>query len=163
MGVGSLVAPIVAEKLLSPVTPGRGRLAKSLVAVAAGGAVVATLGDLVARPSKASDPDGTDLEIRRRRARRSRPGRATRQPRRAKAEGPNGGGISRCGRGLSAGISAATSWASFTTAERLWSKRRGRDVETVRWHWQRRYSSGTSSTTGTIGSCTRAGTCGQCT
>jgi sterol desaturase/sphingolipid hydroxylase (fatty acid hydroxylase superfamily) len=130
MGVGSLVAPIIAQKLLSPVTPGRGRYAKSLVALAAGGAVVATLGDLAARRSKDSDSDGMDAEngtsMPSAQPNGAGPLTVNRAERRRRARQMAGSaGVAAV---LSAGISAATSWASFTTAERLWSKRRGRDV-----------------------------------
>jgi sterol desaturase/sphingolipid hydroxylase (fatty acid hydroxylase superfamily) len=49
MGVASLVTPLVMPKLLGPVTPGKGRWGKALVAAAVGGAVVVTAADLVAR------------------------------------------------------------------------------------------------------------------
>ena len=49
MGVASLVAPLVMPRLLGPVTPGKGRWGRALVAAAVGGAAVVTVADLVAR------------------------------------------------------------------------------------------------------------------
>ena len=55
MGVGSLVAPLVAQKLLDPVTPGRGRHAKALLAIAAGGVAVTAIADVLARKPDSDD------------------------------------------------------------------------------------------------------------
>ncbi|MDX2355944.1 sterol desaturase family protein [Dietzia sp. PP-33] len=49
MGVGSLVAPYVADTLLAPVTPRAGRYAKALMGVSLVAAAVATAGDVVRR------------------------------------------------------------------------------------------------------------------
>src|ERR1700688_1633835 len=49
MGVGSLVAPLVAPKLLRPFTLGRGRYGKALVVGALGAAAVTTVADIVVR------------------------------------------------------------------------------------------------------------------
>jgi len=49
MGVGSLIAPYVAKKVLDPVTPGVGRYAKVLLGVGAATAVATTIGDVVRR------------------------------------------------------------------------------------------------------------------
>ncbi|MEZ5096034.1 MAG: sterol desaturase family protein [Nocardioides sp.] len=49
MGVGSLVAPYAAKRLLDPVTPGVGRYGKALVGVGAAAAVLTTVGDVVRR------------------------------------------------------------------------------------------------------------------
>jgi hypothetical protein len=119
MGVGSLVAPLVAQKLLAPVTPGRGRYAKALIALATGGAAVATVADLVtrsgsSRTSEMGSAAEDDL---------ARPSRAERRSLARKVAGS--AGVAAV---LSAGLSAATSWATFTTADRLWSRRRGRDA-----------------------------------
>src|SRR5580692_7864715 len=61
MGVGSLIAPLVAQKLMNPITPGRGKYAKGLVALAAGGAAVATISDLLGRRA-GSGRGGQDVE-----------------------------------------------------------------------------------------------------
>ena len=49
MGVGSLIAPFVAKKLLDPVTPGIGRGAKVLMGVAVAASAVTTVADVVRR------------------------------------------------------------------------------------------------------------------
>jgi sterol desaturase/sphingolipid hydroxylase (fatty acid hydroxylase superfamily) len=49
MGVGSLVAPYAARKVLRPVTPWRGRYGRALLAVGAAAAVLTTVGDVVRR------------------------------------------------------------------------------------------------------------------
>jgi sterol desaturase/sphingolipid hydroxylase (fatty acid hydroxylase superfamily) len=49
MGAGSLVAPLLAKKLLDPVTPGKGRFGKVVVATAVSAAVVTTIADVLAR------------------------------------------------------------------------------------------------------------------
>ncbi len=49
MGVGSLIAPFVAKKLLDPVTPGVGRHAKVLMGVAVAASAVTTVADVVRR------------------------------------------------------------------------------------------------------------------
>jgi sterol desaturase/sphingolipid hydroxylase (fatty acid hydroxylase superfamily) len=122
MGVGSLVAPLIAQKLLAPVTPGRGRYAKAFIALAAGGAAVATLSDVLARrgsEGSGTDPSGEDGQQGALLSRKERRRLARRVA-----------GSASVAAVLSAGISTATSWASFTTAERLWGKRRSRDVGT---------------------------------
>ncbi len=52
MGVGSLVAPLVAPKLLGPLTPGKGRFGQVLVRTALAAAAVTTAADYVARRSE---------------------------------------------------------------------------------------------------------------
>ena len=49
MGVGSLVAPYVAKSVLDPVTPGKGRYGRALLAAGAAAAVLTTVGDVVRR------------------------------------------------------------------------------------------------------------------
>jgi sterol desaturase/sphingolipid hydroxylase (fatty acid hydroxylase superfamily) len=53
MGTASVLAPFVAERLLGPLTPGRGRLGRALVAGAVGAAVVTTVADRVRRRGRA--------------------------------------------------------------------------------------------------------------
>lgn len=124
MGVGSLVAPLIAHKLLTPVTAGRGRYARALVALAAGGATVATLADLVARRSRATS-GGTGDPVDESGAASKSVNRAERRRRARQVAGS-----ASVAAVLSAGISAASSWASFTAADRLWNRRRGPDVGT---------------------------------
>ncbi len=93
MGVASLVAPLVMPRLLGPVTPGKGRWGRALVAATVGGAAVVTAADLVARRAEIAcergghrSPTGGVGEPRagRRRMRRppsrARPGRRRRGP-----------------------------------------------------------------------------------
>jgi sterol desaturase/sphingolipid hydroxylase (fatty acid hydroxylase superfamily) len=58
MGVGSLVAPLVVPRLLRPLTPGRGRYGKVLVAAALGAAAATTVADMMAR--RADEPGRPD-------------------------------------------------------------------------------------------------------
>ena len=60
MGVASLVTPLVMPKLLGPVTPGKGRWGKALVAAAVGGAAVVTAADLVARRAEVAREQAGD-------------------------------------------------------------------------------------------------------
>lgn len=69
MGVGSLVAPLVAKRLLTPITPGVGRWGKGLLGVAVAAAAVTTVGDVVRQarspyaagspPAVGARPDGS--------------------------------------------------------------------------------------------------------
>jgi sterol desaturase/sphingolipid hydroxylase (fatty acid hydroxylase superfamily) len=122
MGVGSLVAPLIAQKLLSPITPGRGKYAKALVALAAGGAAVATIADRLAKKhdaelavtdlSDAVDPSETLPVNRSARRRVSR----------------KVGGAAAVSAIVAGGIATTTSWATYTAAGRLWRNRRVKDV-----------------------------------
>ena len=49
MGVGSLIAPYISSRVLSPLTPRTGRFAKVVMGLALGGAAVATAGDVLRR------------------------------------------------------------------------------------------------------------------
>ena len=120
MGVGSLVAPLVAQRLLAPVTPGRGKYAKALVALATGGAAVATIADRVAKRNDAyRETTDVDEET------GSSPNRAERR-RMARSVG----GAAAVSAFIAGGISVATSWATFTAADRLWRNRRGTEKGT---------------------------------
>jgi len=115
MGVGSLVAPLVAQKLLGPVTPGRGRNAKALVAIAAGAVTVTAVADAIARrgePDSGNDSENSDDRAERRRRARQAAGSAA------------------VAAVVAGGIATTTSWASYTTAEKLWAKRGRRHVGT---------------------------------
>jgi sterol desaturase/sphingolipid hydroxylase (fatty acid hydroxylase superfamily) len=114
MGVGSLVAPLIAQKLLAPVTPGRGRYAKAVLALAASGAAVATIADLLQRGSEERDDGPAQPHNRAARRRRFR----------------DVGGAAAVAAVVSGGIAITTSWATSTTADRLWRKRRSKDVGT---------------------------------
>ncbi|HUI02843.1 MAG TPA: sterol desaturase family protein, partial [Acidimicrobiales bacterium] len=97
MGVGSLVAPLVAPKLLKPLTPGRGRYGRALVAGALGAAAATTVADAVAR-----------------RARRQ--SAAARVARRVQAVGGVGAVVA-------GGVAVTTTWTALTTPQRLWRRR----------------------------------------
>jgi len=128
MGVGSLVAPLVAQKLMNPVTPGRGKYAKALVGLAAGGAAVATLTDLLGRRASGR-PDGqpeepaskevapNEVETSVNRAERRRNARKV-------------AGAAAVAALVAGGVSATSWWASVTAADRLWKDRRVRSVGT---------------------------------
>jgi sterol desaturase/sphingolipid hydroxylase (fatty acid hydroxylase superfamily) len=119
MGVGSLVAPLIAQKLLAPVTPGRGKYAKALVALAASSAAVATIADRISRRNdssvaSASEPDSDAGD---------RPPNRTERRKMARQLG----GVGAVSAIVAGGIAITTSWATFTAADRLWRNHRGSD------------------------------------
>jgi sterol desaturase/sphingolipid hydroxylase (fatty acid hydroxylase superfamily) len=121
MGVGSLLAPAVLPRLLRPVTPGRGRFGKALVAGAVGAAALTTVADVVGRrlaedPGAAGD-EPADAHARGRRRRR----RLARAARRTAAAG----GVAAI---VAGGVAITTTWASRTSADRLWRRRLVRDL-----------------------------------
>jgi sterol desaturase/sphingolipid hydroxylase (fatty acid hydroxylase superfamily) len=98
MGVASLVAPLVMPKLLAPITPGKGKYGKALVATAAAAVAVTTIADVIAR---------------RRTARWAR--RVARV-----------GGVTAV---VAGGLAVTTTLASRLTADRMWKRRRTRDLD----------------------------------
>jgi sterol desaturase/sphingolipid hydroxylase (fatty acid hydroxylase superfamily) len=114
MGVGSLLAPMVVPKLFGPITPGKGRFAKALVITAIGAAAVTTIADVLGRLDT-SDPDSAD------------PDALDRGPldaslaRRVAAIG----GVAAV---VAGGIAITSTWASRTTAGRMWDRRVVRDL-----------------------------------
>ena len=113
MGVGSLLAPLTLKKLVEPVTPGKGRYGKVLVAGALGAAAVATVADVLARreeqgglPEAGTVPDAEELAPNR----RAKRGLARRVASSA-AVGAVAGGV----------LAASTAWASRTAAGRLFA------------------------------------------
>jgi sterol desaturase/sphingolipid hydroxylase (fatty acid hydroxylase superfamily) len=137
MGVGSLVAPLVAPRLLRPFTPGRGRYGRAVVAGAAGAIALTTVADAVVRRADARGAEG---------ARNARG--AERAPDRA-AKGAHGGAapmddaIVEAARRVAAvggvcavvagGLAVTTTWTAATTPERLWRRRFVRDAGTGPW------------------------------
>jgi sterol desaturase/sphingolipid hydroxylase (fatty acid hydroxylase superfamily) len=113
MGTASLLAPFVVPKLFGPITPGKGKYGKALVATAATAAAVTTLADLVARleSTEADRPVGG----RRRRAAAARTAR-----RMARV-----GGVAAV---VTGGVAITSTLASRTTANRMWSRRLVRDL-----------------------------------
>jgi hypothetical protein len=121
MGVASLVAPMVVPKLLGPVVPGKGRLGKALLAGAIGVAAATTVADVMRR-ARALDVDDIDAGA-----------DATGAPpvlEQTDVERLSGdlvdriaalGGVAAVAAG---GVAITTAWASRTTGERLWNRRR---------------------------------------
>lgn len=128
MGVGSLLAPIVAQKVLDPVTPGVGRYGRYLVFGAAGAVALTTAADVLARSVPESSapvavPDGdprpaaTDAET----GRTTEPSRRRRRAIAAAARR-----VARVGGVVSVvagGVAVTTALASRTRADRLWKHR----------------------------------------
>ena len=56
MGAGSLIAPLLMDRVLAPVTPGRGRYGKALVALTIGAAATATVADVLVRRANGGLP-----------------------------------------------------------------------------------------------------------
>lgn len=104
MGQASLVAPIVFDRILAPVTPGKGRYAKALVGVAVGAAAVVTVADVV---SRRLDDDSPYRRRRRRAARFAR-----------KVAGS--GAVTAL---AASAVAAGTAWSTRTAGRRLFEKR----------------------------------------
>ncbi len=117
MGVASLLAPLVAQKVLGPVTPGVGRFGKVLVGAAVGAVAVTTVADQLARldDTGPADDDGrasaTTTTPRRERRRRI--------ARRARKVASVGGVASI----VAGGVALTTAVAARTTGTRLWERR----------------------------------------
>ena len=106
MGVASLVAPIVVPKVFGPITPGKGRFGKALVAAAATAVAVTTVADRVARlGDHPTTGDGT--------SRRRRLARAAKKV--AGIAGPTAV--------ATGGVAITTTLASRTNGERLFRRR----------------------------------------
>lgn len=126
MGVGSLLAPLVAPRLFDPVTPGRGRWGRVLVATVLGAAAVTTVAEHAARRAR----NGTRLGV----GPTGRAGERQPPPVEPDAGRPKGavadrlasaGGVATIALG---GVVLSTTWASLTTPERLWKRRRLPDL-----------------------------------
>jgi sterol desaturase/sphingolipid hydroxylase (fatty acid hydroxylase superfamily) len=125
MGVASLLAPIVLPKLLGPIVPGKGKYGKALVLGALGAAAVTTVADLVARSSgpSGSGPSRSGADTSRSAAadggqnEDDAPGRAARVA--------AIGGVAAV---VAGGVAITTTWASRTTADRMWNRRIVRDL-----------------------------------
>src|SRR5436305_1677324 len=98
MGTWSLVAPLLLPKLFGPITPGKGKYGKALVATAATAAAVTTVADLIAR----SEPTDGD-----------------RRAARAARNVASVGGVIAVTTG---GIAITSALASRTTASRMWNR-----------------------------------------
>ena len=140
MGTASLFAPLVAAKLLRPITPGRGRYGRVLVTAALGAVAATTAADAVVRRTPVSsgaipDPSPADgLAVPSSGAGPGAgPGSASvtaRPPsvvterllrrRRLARRVAAAGGVAAVSLG---GLAVATTWASRTTPDRLWRRR----------------------------------------
>ena len=137
MGVLSLVAPMVVPKVVGPLTPGKGRYGKALLAVAGGAAIATTLADVLRQRDAAGQlpeagrlptapdsgpavPEGATpgpADAGNRSWRR----KATRLAQRISASG----GVTAVAAG---GTAMATTWAARTTGRKLFEKRLTRDL-----------------------------------
>jgi len=129
MGVGSLVAPYVAKKVLDPVTPGVGRHARTLLAVGAATAVLTTVGDVVRRrlgPGGLADPQTVPAEVRAVQEELAgiRQGPATEPA----SQAPVGLAFRRTHAGLavsavaSTALVVSTTWAAMTSGKQLFER-----------------------------------------
>jgi sterol desaturase/sphingolipid hydroxylase (fatty acid hydroxylase superfamily) len=105
MGFGSLLAPAAAARLLEPITPGKGRFGKALVATAVGAEAATTIADIVARRTAPRDSEIESL---------------------ARKVAGAGGVVSV----VTGGIAITTTLAARTTPNRLWHRRIVRDLGT---------------------------------
>jgi sterol desaturase/sphingolipid hydroxylase (fatty acid hydroxylase superfamily) len=115
MGVGSLVVPLLTERLLRPVVPGRGRYGRLLLGTALAAATLTTIADQVRRRT-ASRPDDPATN----RAARRRWYRIAERAARV-------GGVVTVATGA---IALATAWGTRTTASRCFERRIVRDLGT---------------------------------
>jgi sterol desaturase/sphingolipid hydroxylase (fatty acid hydroxylase superfamily) len=134
MGVASLVTPLVMPKLLGPVTPGKGRWGKALVAAAVGGAVVVTAADLVARRAEVAAREPGTLPAPSASSGAAVPAEVVEAPDDPAAAAPPSR-AARLGRAarriagsaavttVAAGVTAAaTTWATRTAVARVWAR-----------------------------------------
>ena len=130
MGTTSLIVPLVAPRLLAPITPGKGRFAKVLIGTAIGAAVVTTAADMFARhagaetraPEPTSDPDDPRSQSARTEAPRSKAARIKTAHTIAKV-----GGVTSIAAG---GIAATTGWGHLTRGSAMWQRRLVPDLGT---------------------------------
>lgn len=113
MGVGSLLAPLVAKKVIDPLTPGRGRWGRALLGTALLSGVATTVIDILRRRQESGGrlPDAGTLPV-------SDP------PATALANIGGGAAVAAVG---STALAAATTWAAATSGQRLF-RRSGRDL-----------------------------------
>ncbi len=117
MGVGSLLAPLVAPRLLAPFTPGRGRYGKALVVGALGAVAATTVADLVARRIDDGDDEGGAAQNgSRAQGERADTPTAARVARRVSSVG----GVVAV---VAGGVAVTSTWSSRTTPQRLWRRR----------------------------------------
>jgi len=124
MGVGSLLAPLVIPKVLRPITPGKGKFAKTLVVTALGAVALTTIADVVARRQEAQTEDAQAKEV--------RPAAATgsRAERRRSGLARRVASVAGVASVVAGGVAITTTLASRTTADRMWKRRIVRDLGT---------------------------------
>ena len=148
MGVGSLLAPFAWAKLLGPVTPGKGRYGKWLVAGAAGAVGVTTIADFLARLDEAEPragvSGGVSAELSDAPPARAVSGNGARRPAGTAVSEPRGrrwrrkvakvarkvssaGGVASV---VAGGVAITTAFAALVSPERMWNKRFVRDLGT---------------------------------
>ena len=128
MGVGSLVAPFVAKRLLDPVTPGVGRYAKVLMGTAVVATAVPTVADVARRRlADGGLPEAGTLPASDPRAPRSGPGAVPRL-----SDAPvcrRVTGATAVAAVASTALTVATTWSAQTSGTRLFGRTR-RDLGT---------------------------------
>ena len=118
MGTWSLAAPFLLPKLFAPITPGKGKFGKALIATAATAAAVTTLADLVARLDAKDNEREHPSEPTPSEARRVTAARAARKV-------AGAGAVVAVATG---GVAITSTLASRTTAKRMWNRRIVRDL-----------------------------------
>ena len=113
MGVGSLVVPLALQRVLKPVTPGRGRWAKVAVGTAIGAAAVTTIADVIARRDEVTEA-GVVPSPEERQPRESR-----RKLAKLARKVSSSAGVTAVAAGVTAG---ATTWAARTGIEAIWRR-----------------------------------------
>ncbi len=141
MGVGSLLAPYVAKRVLDPVTPGVGRHGRTLLAVGAATALLTTVGDVCrrrVRDGRLPDPQSVPNDVRavqdelaeiRLGPAVAPPGRAPLSPALRKAHA--GLAVSAV---ASTALVTSTTWAALASGKRLFA-RSPLDLGTSPWAW----------------------------
>ncbi len=130
MGTGSLVAPYLSRRVLDPVTPGRGRYARALLAAGATAALLTTVGDVLrrrVRDGRLPEPQSVPDEVREvqeelaglRQVPAVPPGR---RPARSLPRRIHGGLAVAAVTG--AALTVSTLWASRTSAESFFDRSR---------------------------------------
>ncbi|WP_151082814.1 sterol desaturase family protein [Nocardioides cynanchi] len=141
MGVGSLIAPYVAAKVLDPVTPGVGRHGRTLLALGAATAALTTVGDVVRRRLRDGglpEPQTVPADVRAVQEELAgiRLGPAVDPGRRA----PVGPVFRKAHAGLavtavaSTALVVSTTWAAMTSGKQLFERSR-LDLGTGPWAW----------------------------
>jgi len=124
MGMGSLVVPLVAPRLLASITPGKGRHAKFLVGGALAAAAVTTAADQLARRAEADaagsgepgDGHGASTETEPERVGRAASRIRARRARRVASIG----GVATI---AATGFAATTAWGHATRSSAMWRRR----------------------------------------